>query len=138
LEAAGLLNLTQDHLDYHGTMDAYMAAKLRLFERLMPRGGVAVLNADSEAFPMFAAASVVSGQTCWSVGETGQAFKLLERTLAPDGQLLSIRAEGRVFDLRLPLAGAFQAANALVAAGLCRAGGLSLDEVFAGLEALQG
>ena len=41
LAAAGFLNLTQDHLDYHGTMGAYRAAKLRLFETLLPRGGTA-------------------------------------------------------------------------------------------------
>ena len=51
LTAAGFLNLTQDHLDYHGTMEAYRAAKLRLFDTLLPRGGAAVLNADSDAYP---------------------------------------------------------------------------------------
>ena len=51
LAAAGFLNLTQDHLDYHGTMESYRGAKLRLFEQLMPRGATAVLNADAEAFP---------------------------------------------------------------------------------------
>jgi UDP-N-acetylmuramoyl-L-alanyl-D-glutamate--2,6-diaminopimelate ligase len=138
LSAAGFLNLSQDHLDYHLTMDAYMKAKLRLFEQLMPRGATAVLNADNEAFPFFAAASVVSGQRVMSVGETGQALKLMERSLLPDGQRLKIRADGRLWDVRLPLAGAFQASNALVAAGLCRAAGLSFEETFAGLERLNG
>ncbi|MFZ5721124.1 MAG: UDP-N-acetylmuramoyl-L-alanyl-D-glutamate--2,6-diaminopimelate ligase [Pseudomonadota bacterium] len=138
LDAAGFLNLSQDHLDYHRTMDAYMKAKLRLFEQLMPRGATAVLNADSDAFPFFAAASVVSGQRVMSVGETGQALKLVERSLLPDGQRLSIRAEGRMWDVRLPLAGGFQASNALVAAGLCRAAGLSWEETFGGLEHLTG
>lgn len=138
LAAAGFLNLTQDHLDYHHTMDAYMKAKLRLFEQLMPRGATAVLNADNEAFPFFAAASVVSGQRVMSVGQTGQALKLLERTLLPEGQRLKIRADGEVWDVRLPLAGAFQASNALVAAGLCRAAGLTFEETFAGLERLTG
>lgn len=138
LSAAGFLNLTQDHLDYHGTMEGYRGAKLRLFEQLMPRGATAVLNADSEAFPFFAAASVVSGQRVMSVGETGQALRLMERTLLPDGQRLSIRAEGRLYDVRLPLVGAFQASNALVAAGLCRAAGLSYDDTFAALEKIEG
>jgi len=138
LAAAGFLNLSQDHLDYHHTMDAYMKAKLRLFEQLMPRGATAVLNADNEAFPFFAAASVVSGQRVMSVGETGQALKLVERSLLPDGQRLSIRADGKLWDVRLPLAGAFQASNALVAAGLCRAAGMSFEETFAGLERLTG
>ncbi|MFN9711662.1 MAG: UDP-N-acetylmuramoyl-L-alanyl-D-glutamate--2,6-diaminopimelate ligase [Alphaproteobacteria bacterium] len=138
LTASGFLNLTQDHLDYHGTMEGYRSAKLRLFEQLMPRGATAVLNADAEAFPFFAAASVVSGQRVMSVGETGQALKLMARTPLPDGQRLSIRAEGRMYDVHLPLVGAFQASNALVAVGLCRAAGLSYAETFAALENIDG
>src|SRR5204863_186137 len=118
LKAAGFLNLTQDHLDYHGTMEAYRDAKLRLFETLLPRGGTAVLNADSDAFPAFAAAAVIAGQTVMSVGERGQRLKLAARALLPDGQKLSIQTLGKVHDVRLPLAGGFQASNALVAAGL--------------------
>jgi UDP-N-acetylmuramoyl-L-alanyl-D-glutamate--2,6-diaminopimelate ligase len=138
LKAAGFLNLTQDHLDYHGTMEAYEAAKLRLFTTLLPRGGTAVLNADSDAFPAFASAVVIAGQTLVSVGEAGQGLKLVERTLLPEGQRLTIRAEGRTHEVRLPLAGGFQASNALVAAGLCIAAGLSHEEAFAGLETLEG
>jgi len=76
LTAAGFLNLTQDHLDYHGTMGAYRAAKLRLFEDLLPRGATAVLNADSDQFEVFAAAAVKAGQPILSVGERGQSLKL--------------------------------------------------------------
>ena len=138
LSAAGFLNLTQDHLDYHGTMGVYRAAKLRLFETLLARGRTAVLNADSDAYPAFAAAAVCAGQSVMSVGEAGQGLKLVERTPLPDGQRLLVMRMGRVWDLRLPLAGGFQASNALVAAGLCLAAGLSAEEVFAGLEALEG
>ncbi len=138
LAAAGFLNLTQDHLDYHGTMEGYRSAKLRLFEQLMPRGATAVLNADSEAFPFFAAASVVSGQRVMSVGESGQALKLVGRALLPDGQRLSIRADGQVHDVKLPLVGAYQASNALVAAGLCKAAGLSWEQAFTALEKIDG
>jgi UDP-N-acetylmuramoyl-L-alanyl-D-glutamate--2,6-diaminopimelate ligase len=138
LAAAGFLNLTQDHLDYHGSMDAYAQAKLRLFETLLPRGATAVLNADSDAYPAFAAAAVCAGQTVVSVGETGQGIRLVERTLLPEGQRLTLQVQGETREVRLPLAGGFQASNALVAAGLCLAAGLSLDETLAGLETLQG
>ena len=138
LTAAGFLNLTQDHLDYHGTMGAYRAAKLRLFETLLPRSATAVLNADSDAYDAFAAAAVTHGQTVLSVGEAGQAIRLEARSLVPSGQRLKLAVEGRACELVLPLAGGFQASNALVAAGLCLAAGLSLDEVLAGLEALEG
>jgi len=138
LTAAGFLNLTQDHLDYHGTMGVYRAAKLRLFETLLTRGKTAVLNADSDAYPAFASMAVSAGQGVMSVGEAGQGLKLLERTLLPAGQALKVAYQGRTYDVRLPLAGAFQASNAMVAAGLCIAAGLAPEQVFAGLEQLEG
>jgi UDP-N-acetylmuramoyl-L-alanyl-D-glutamate--2,6-diaminopimelate ligase len=138
LTAAGFLNLTQDHLDYHVTMGAYRSAKLRLFETLLPRGCTAVLNADSDAFPAFAAAAVTSGHTLMSVGAMGQGIVLAERALLPDGQRLKISAWGEAYDIRLPLAGAFQASNALVAAGLCIAAGEHPDTVFGALEHIEG
>ena len=138
LKAAGFLNLTQDHLDYHGTMGVYRAAKLRLFETLLPTGGVAVLNADSEAYPAFAAAAVSHGQTVMSVGAMGQGLTLVGRRLLPFGQRLRLRAWGRAHDLILPLAGAFQASNALVAAGLCIAAGEPADRVLESLQRLEG
>ena len=138
LAAAGFTNLTQDHLDYHGGMDAYRAAKLRLFESLLPRGSAAVLNADSDAYPAFAASAVQAGHTLLSVGEQGQFLKLVDRTLTPDGQRLTLRADGREFAVRLPLAGGFQASNALVAAGLCIAAGEKLDAVLEAMEHIQG
>ncbi|MFN3513721.1 MAG: UDP-N-acetylmuramoyl-L-alanyl-D-glutamate--2,6-diaminopimelate ligase [Phenylobacterium sp.] len=138
LTAAGFLNLTQDHLDYHGSMEAYREAKLRLFEGLLPRGATAVLNADSDAFPAFAAAAVTSGQTVMSVGAAGQGLKLVDRRPTPEGQRLKVAVQGRTYDVRLPLAGAFQASNALVAAGLCLAAGEDADTVMAALEHLEG
>ncbi|HZZ67021.1 MAG TPA: UDP-N-acetylmuramoyl-L-alanyl-D-glutamate--2,6-diaminopimelate ligase [Phenylobacterium sp.] len=138
LTAAGFLNLTQDHLDYHGTMGVYRAAKLRLFETLLTRGKTAVLNADSDAYSAFAGTAVSAGQSVMSVGEAGQGLTLLERALLPKGQALKVAYQGRTYDVRLPLAGAFQASNALVAAGLCIAAGLSPEQAFAGLETLEG
>ncbi len=138
LTASGFLNLTQDHLDYHGTMEAYRAAKLRLFEALTPRGRTAVLNADSDAFPAFAAAARSGGLQIFSVGAMGEGLTLAHRELTPEGQRLRIGTEGRNFDVRLPLAGAFQASNALVAAGLCIAAGDKAEAVLAALEHVEG
>jgi len=138
LTAAGFLNLTQDHLDYHGTMGVYRAAKLRLFETLLPRGGTAVLNADSDAFPAFAAAAVTAGHSLMTVGSMGQGLTLIDRTMTAEGQRLKINAWGEMFDVRLPLAGAFQASNALVAAGLCVAAGEDPRAVLGALEHIEG
>jgi len=138
IAAAGFLNLTQDHLDYHGTMGAYRAAKLRLFDTLLPRGGTAVLNADSDAYGAFAAAAVSAGQGVISVGEAGQGLRLVSREPTPEGQRLIVAHGHEVFDVRLPLAGAFQASNALVAAGLCIAAGETAADVVAALATIQG
>ena len=138
LTAAGFTNFSQDHLDYHGSMEAYREAKLRLFRTLLPRGRTAVLNADSPDFERFAEAAIACGHTVLSVGERGQTLRLVERRPLPEGQRLIIEVEGRPFDLRLPLAGDFQASNALVAAGLCIAAGEDLIGVLGALERLEG
>ena len=127
LKAAAFTNLTQDHLDYHGTMDDYRAAKMRLFEALLPRGRTAVLNADSDAYSAFAAASIMAGLGVMGVGERGRDLALIGRQATPEGQRLT-----------LDVAGAFQASNALVAAGLCIAAGDRPDEVISALEGLTG
>ena len=138
LTAAAFLNLTQDHLDYHGDMASYGRAKLRLFDTLLPRAGTAVLNADSEAFASFAAAAVMAGQTVLSVGERGQSLTLKTRQLLPSGQRLVVGFGTGEVTIDLPLAGAFQAANALAAAGLCIAAGEDPETVLAALSHLQG
>ena len=138
LQAAAFTNLSQDHLDYHGDMDAYRAAKLRLFETLLPRGRTAVLNADSEAYSSFAAASIMSGLGVMCVGERGRDLSLIGRRAVPEGQRLTIDVRGSLHEVLLPLAGAFQASNALVAAGLCIAAGETPERVLAGLEKITG
>jgi UDP-N-acetylmuramoyl-L-alanyl-D-glutamate--2,6-diaminopimelate ligase len=138
LKAAAFTNLSQDHLDYHGDMAAYRAAKLRLFETLLPRGRTAVLNADSDAYSSFAAASIMSGLGVMGVGERGRDLTLVSRVAVPEGQRLTLDVRGVLHEVLLPLAGAFQASNALVAAGLCIAGGESPERVVAALESLTG
>ena len=138
LKAAAFTNLTQDHLDYHGDMEAYRAAKLRLFDTLLPRGRTAVLNADSDAYSSFAAASIMSGLSVMGVGERGRDLTLVARQAVPEGQRLTLEVRGTLHEVLLPLAGAFQASNALVAAGLCIAAGGAPERVLAGLEKITG
>ncbi|TPW01773.1 MAG: UDP-N-acetylmuramoyl-L-alanyl-D-glutamate--2,6-diaminopimelate ligase [bacterium] len=138
LQAAAFTNLSQDHLDYHGDMAGYRAAKLRLFETLLPRGRTAVLNADSDAYSSFAAASIMSGLGVLAVGERGRDLSLVARRAVPEGQRLTVDVRGSLHEVLLPLAGAFQASNALVAAGLCIAAGETPERVLAGLEKITG
>jgi UDP-N-acetylmuramoyl-L-alanyl-D-glutamate--2,6-diaminopimelate ligase len=136
LKAAAFTNLGRDHLDYHPTVDAYLAAKLRLFAELLPREGAAVVNADSEQAAQVIAAA--GGRRLLTVGKAGETLKLED--LAPDrfAQRLAVRHGGRTTEVRLPLLGAYQAANALLAAGLAIATGEDEDRTLAALGGLTG
>jgi UDP-N-acetylmuramoyl-L-alanyl-D-glutamate--2,6-diaminopimelate ligase len=138
LKAAAFTNLTQDHLDYHGDMVSYRDAKLRLFDTLLPRGRTAVLNADSDAYSSFASASIMAGLGVMGVGERGRDIALIGRMAVPEGQRLTLDCGGEIHEVLLPLAGAFQASNALVAAGLCIAAGEKPGRVLAALEKIEG
>jgi UDP-N-acetylmuramoyl-L-alanyl-D-glutamate--2,6-diaminopimelate ligase len=73
-----------------------------------------------------------------TVGQTGETLKIVSRAPHGDGQALGIRYENKTYDIELPLAGSFQASNALVAAGLAIGLGDPADKVFAALAHLKG
>ena len=123
LAAAGFTNLTRDHLDYHGTEAAYRDAKLRLFAELLPTGAPAVASADMDAETL-AALGVIAVQRhldLRTVGEGGDALRLIASRPLPDGQALEVEAGGARRAIHLPLPGRFQADNALLAAALAMA-----------------
>ena len=126
LAAAGFSNLTRDHLDYHGTMAAYRAAKLRLFEALLPEGAPAVADAllDQETLAALREIAARRRLTLRTTGEGGDLFRLVRAIPRADGQELAIEADGVRRLVCLPLPGRFQADNALLAAGLAEALGL--------------
>jgi UDP-N-acetylmuramoyl-L-alanyl-D-glutamate--2,6-diaminopimelate ligase len=124
IRAAAFTNLTRDHLDYHGSMDAYRVAKLALFERVMESGGTAVLNVDSAEFESFAAAARRRGHRILGYGSRPEAeLRLVERIARPAGQTLELIVSGRARTVDLPLIGDFQAWNAMAALGLAMATG---------------
>jgi UDP-N-acetylmuramoyl-L-alanyl-D-glutamate--2,6-diaminopimelate ligase len=138
IRACGFTNITRDHMDYHPTFDHYLAAKLRLFTEVVEKGGIAVVNADAEHSDRFIAAAKARGLMLLTVGEKGETIRLLARAGMGDAQRLSLRHDGRTYDVTLPLAGAFQASNALVAAGLAIGLGEDSARTFAALGSLKG
>ncbi len=126
LRAAGFTNLTRDHLDYHGTMEAYRAAKLRLFDALLPSGApvMAATALDAATRNALAGIAAARGLRLRFVGEGGDAIRLLRATPHPAGQHLVLEAGGRRWEIDLNLPGRFQADNALLAAALAEAVGL--------------
>jgi len=138
LSAGAFTNLSRDHLDYHATLDDYLAAKLRLFDSLLQPGQPAVIDADTDVAPKVIVACEARGLDVRTVGRKGHAIRLVER--APDGfaTRLTLECDGKVSHVLLPLAGEFQTSNALVAAGLAIATGETPRDVFSALEKLVG
>lgn len=137
LKAVGFTNLSRDHLDYHETMEAYLAAKLRLFTEIAPPASTAVIWADDQASQAVIAAAQERGLQLFSVGAAGNGLKLVDRVPTHQGQTLTLEASGAQFVVSLPLIGAYQAANALVAAGLVIATGGSVEGTVDNLQHLQ-
>ena len=133
ISAGGFTNLSRDHLDYHPTLEDYLAAKLRLFTELIVPGGAAVIAADHEAAAVIAAAAGRRGLRLLSVGRRGEGIRLIESRIDGFAQALVLEYAGRDYRVRLPLPGAFQVDNALLAAGLVIATGGKASETFAAL-----
>jgi UDP-N-acetylmuramoyl-L-alanyl-D-glutamate--2,6-diaminopimelate ligase len=135
--AAAFTNFSRDHLDYHGDMESYFAAKMRLFDDVVGPGGSAVVWADDTRSAEVAKRAGDRGLAVLSVGCAGEALRLTTREPTPLGQRLIIEGAYGSHTIMLPLIGAYQAANALVAAGLVIATGGDPATTLANLARLQ-
>jgi UDP-N-acetylmuramoyl-L-alanyl-D-glutamate--2,6-diaminopimelate ligase len=140
LSAAGFTNLGRDHLDYHGNTESYAAAKLRLFDTLLPSDAPAIVNGDGPYAEVFREGIRRRGLTLLTTGSQGEMLKLIEARPVGFGQTLKVEAFGRVYETSLPLLGTFQVENALLAAGLVLAveGKGQAQKVLEGLAGLKG
>ena len=146
LAAVGYTNLGRDHLDYHATMDDYLAAKLRLFTTLAQPGIPAVINSDGAYADVVVAAAAARGLDVHSTGSKGDMVRLISARTEGFHQHLALQAPGasgrlQDYTVRLPLVGGFQVENALLAAGLVLAtpaGRADPAGVIAALEHLTG
>jgi UDP-N-acetylmuramoyl-L-alanyl-D-glutamate--2,6-diaminopimelate ligase len=138
--ASAFTNFSRDHLDYHGTMEAYFAAKMRLFTEVVAPGCPAVIwdGGDGSQWTARAIAEAdARGLKVLTVGEGGSFLRLAAREPGQLGQTLTIEYDGQMRKVNLPLIGAYQAANALVAAGLAMVTGMGAGAVFDALTRLQ-
>jgi len=138
IAAGAFTNLSRDHLDYHPTIEAYLAAKLRLFTELIAADGTAVINVDDCYAGQVVEAARRRGLKVMTVGEHGDGIKLLGGAIDGFAQRVQIAHGGGIYDVKLPLVGGFQVQNAAVAAGLAIATGAAPARVFAALATLQG
>lgn len=127
LEAVAVVNILQDHLERHGTVAAYAAAKQRILELLRP-GGTALLPGDDARFASW---PVAGERLSFSTRATGAGLHLADGYFRLDGENLAPLAA-------LELPGDFQRANALVALGLARRLGCTPQELAAVLPTLDG
>lgn len=129
---AAFTNLSQDHLDFHGDMDSYRAAKLRLFDDY--EVGTAVVNIDDEV------GREIARTFHGSLLRVGADGEIRHGGLAPTARGTSFRLStpwGSA-EMTVPVVGSFNVDNAVLAAACSLAAGLSFDEVVSGLQSLEG
>ncbi len=136
--AAAFTNLTRDHFDYHNSPEAYLGAKLRLFDAILAPGGTAVANADADVFPAIESVCRGRGHRLIAYGREGRELRILDIRSTARGQHVEAEVFGRRAAIDLPLAGSFQAGNALCALGLAVGAGAEPAAALAALPMLAG
>ncbi|MGN6488317.1 MAG: UDP-N-acetylmuramoyl-L-alanyl-D-glutamate--2,6-diaminopimelate ligase [Devosia sp.] len=136
--AVAFTNLSRDHLDYHRDMAEYRDAKLRLFTDLIAEGGAAVVNCDDPEHTPFLFAALDRGARLLTVGREGAFFEITEVVNEGYGQRVTGRMIGEPASFRLPLTGAFQVSNAVVALALAVSTGAPPDKALQSLATLKG
>lgn len=140
--AAAFTNLTQDHLDFHGTFAAYAEAKKRLFSQLLPPDGFAVVNTDGDGAGDIVEALNARSIRTLTTGASGTDIRLLASRPHHRGQEIDLRVGGSFpafqCTVDLSLVGAFQAENALLAAGIVIGAGAPAATVLPLLARLEG
>jgi UDP-N-acetylmuramoyl-L-alanyl-D-glutamate--2,6-diaminopimelate ligase len=137
LSAAALTNISRDHLDYHGGIEAYRTAKLRLFEELLPEGAVAVACHEAPDQERVAAIAVRRRQKFTTYGIEAGDIHCPRATITGTGWQLTLSVAGRTIDTEFPLPARFQLLNALCALALAIGCGADPEAAAAALPSLQ-
>jgi len=135
---AAFTNLSQDHLDFHGSMDSYLASKARLFRDHLAPGAVAVINIDDPASEKIVRVARDAGADILRVGRGPDApadLRLTSSEIRLDGTRAELEDASGRFSIDLPLIGDFNLENLLVAAGVARALGINSNLIAEGITA---
>ena len=138
ITAAGFSNLTQDHFDYHPDVEDYFTAKSRLFTELTPADAPVVINTNDEFGHKLVDICEARGQNVMQVGWTGRDIRIDELMPRAASQIMTLVVKGQRHKIELPLAGEFQALNAIAALGLAIVTGVETDVALEGLTKLTG
>lgn len=128
LQAAGFSNLTQDHLDYHGTLENYFQAKKRLFDELLPSDGTAVINADDPYGQRLIESCQAQGKKVMSFGYQGKDITLQQIQMQGLAMAVDCSIHGQSYHFTVPLVGEFQVANLLLTFGLAMVSGMTAEQ----------
>jgi UDP-N-acetylmuramoyl-L-alanyl-D-glutamate--2,6-diaminopimelate ligase len=138
VSAAAFTNLSRDHLDYHGSSEAYLAAKRRLFSEVMEPGQTAVLNADAPEYENLAEACRARSHRIIRFGRRSGDLRLVSQRPDAGGQQLALEVLGKRANVFFPVAGSFQAENLLAALGLVIAQGEDAEAALGAVGKLAG
>jgi len=134
---AALTNVSQDHLDFHDSMDAYLAAKTRLFDTYLRANGSAVVNIDDASADAFIRAAERAGAKLIRVSrksESAAEVRLEQARIELNGTDARIALPGRTLKLRISLVGDFNLENTLVACGVAIALDIDPKTIAEGVE----
>ena len=136
-KTVGFTNLTQDHLDFHKTMENYFLAKMKLFEDYAEDGATAVINADIPEFARISELCAARGLKVYAYGKQGNELRLVKQDLHQTGQSMDLEIFGRRYNIPLQITGSFQAWNALCALGMALASGVDEETAVKALSVLK-
>jgi UDP-N-acetylmuramoyl-L-alanyl-D-glutamate--2,6-diaminopimelate ligase len=138
VSAAAFTNFTRDHLDYHGTLDNYFAAKARLFHDVIRPQGTVIINIEDERVGDLVKIATKRGCQIIEYGEEARHLRILNIEPLPRGQRVSLMVWGKAHEFITPIVGSFQVYNMLAAAGLVIASGYDITKVMSLLPTLVG
>jgi UDP-N-acetylmuramoyl-L-alanyl-D-glutamate--2,6-diaminopimelate ligase len=129
-DVAIFTNLTQDHLDYHGTMGAYFAAKRKLFDGSQSRPPrVAILNAEDDTQAALVETAQAAGSEIWSYGAARGDFHARDVAMRPNGMSFTLVSPQGEVPIDVALTGRVNVLNLLAASAAALARGLSLAQI---------
>lgn len=135
---AGLTNITREHLEYHGTIDAYRRAKATLLEWVGEGRGVVVLNADDPGAMSIHHYAAGAEVVTYGVGANAANLHATDIVVSNNGTRFVFRADGIATEVQMPLIGRFNVSNALCAIGVARAAGVPVETSVAALAGVGG
>jgi UDP-N-acetylmuramoyl-L-alanyl-D-glutamate--2,6-diaminopimelate ligase len=136
VDVVGFTSFSQDHLDYHGTMENYLQAKLKIFSNNLKDDGIAIINSDMSCTNQIKAFVKACGKRYLTVGDKGE-LKITKSSLSLDKQNIEFEYKDKEYNFETSVIGAFQASNILIAALMVASSGYDFENIVKILNRLE-